>query len=505
MKLKYLFPIFFTVLAFMTSCEDDDTISQLDGIQVSKSYVSLPVDGGESEITLTTNDSWTLAKVTTEKDQVEWLNISSTSGDAGETKLTFSAESTLDGRTAEVLVYCTDSTETQRINIIQGLAQVSEATVAEALAAPDGKTLRLTGVCTNITNTLYGNWYLSDGKDEIYIYGTLDEKGGTKNFESLGLEVGDEVTIEGPRGSYKGDPQMVNVMVVQINKSLVKVDSVENDILPAEGGEFIAYLTCKGEGVSVEIPDDAKSWLSISSIESEGTNSVVTFKAAANEGDDRETTLTFRTKEGDKEYSSQTSLIQNGYKEVSIAEFLDAEVGSTKYRLSGLISKIDDATSGKLYLKDFSGETYVYKIPDFASKNLKEGDYIVIVGTRSEYKGTPQVSGAVLESSISVTATTIADVLTKEDDSNVYYMVTGVISSIEDENSGKLYLQDGDDEIYVYYCSPFYGATGDDRNGMVAKYGLKVGDTLTVIGTKGSYGDLIELKYNFYYSHVSAE
>jgi hypothetical protein len=49
-----------------------------------------------------------------------------------------------------------------------------------------------------------------------------------RNFLSLGLEVGDEVTIEGPKGSYRGDPQMVNVMVVEIRKSLVKVDSVEN-------------------------------------------------------------------------------------------------------------------------------------------------------------------------------------------------------------------------------------------------------------------------------------
>nr|WP_321452057.1 BACON domain-containing carbohydrate-binding protein [uncultured Carboxylicivirga sp.] len=506
MKLKYLFPIFFTVLAFMTSCEDDDTLSQLDGIQVSKSYVSLPVDGGESEITLTTNDSWTLTKVTTEKDQVEWLNVSSTSGNAGETTLTFSAESTLDGRTAEVLVYCTDSTETQRINIIQGLAQVSEATVAEALAAPDGKTLRLTGVCTNITNTLYGNWYLSDGEDEIYIYGTLDEKGGTKNFESLGLEVGDEVTIEGPRGSYKGDPQMVNVMVVQINKSLVKVDSVENAVLPVEGGEFIAYLTCKGEGVSVEIPDDAKSWLSISSIESEGTNSVVTFKAAANEGGDRETTLTFRTTDGGKKYSSQTSLSQEGaIIDASIAEFLAAEVGNTQYRLSGVISKLDDPTSGKLYLKDFSGETYVYKVQDFESKGLKEGDIITIVGKRGAYNGNPQVSGAILENSISVTATTIADVLTKEDDSSIYYMVTGEITSIDNDKYGNLYMKDGDSKILVYGLYPGYGATGDDRYYFIGDSGIKVGDKLTVIGTKTSYDGENELKYSFYYSHESAE
>ncbi len=504
MKLKYLFPLFFASLAFIIGCDDEETMTLLDEIQVSSSFVALPLDGGSTSITINSQDSWTAEKVITEKDDVEWLTISSSSGSAGETEISFSAPTAIDGRTAEVLLNCAGVT--QRINIMQGLAQISEAPVSEVLEAPDGKTFRLSGVCTNITNTLYGNWYLEDETGSIYIYGTLDEKGQTKNFLSLGLEVGDEVTIEGPKSSYKGNPQMVNVMVIEINKSLVKVDSVENATLPLEGGEFITYVTCKGDGLSVEIPEDAKSWLSISSIQTVGTSSVVTFKAASNEGGDRETTLTFSTTDGTKQYTSQTSLMQAGaIIDASIAEFLAAEVDNTQYRLSGVISKLDDPTSGKLYLKDFSGETYVYKVQDFESKGLKEGDIITIVGKRSAYNGSPQVSGAVLESSIPVTATPIADVLTKDDDSSVYYMVTGVISSIDDENSGKLYLQEGDDEIYVYYCSPGYGATGDDRNGMVAMYGLKVGDTLTVIGTKGSYGDLIELKYNFYFSHVSAE
>ena len=70
----------------------------------------------------------------------------------------------------------------QRINIIQGIATVSNATCAEVLAGPDSKTYRVTGTVTKIVNTTYGNWYLNDGTGEVYIYGTLDSKGGTKNF-----------------------------------------------------------------------------------------------------------------------------------------------------------------------------------------------------------------------------------------------------------------------------------------------------------------------------------
>jgi len=495
MKLKRIFPFFIALLALFTSCTDEEIMTLLDEIQVSASYVSIPVDGGSTSITITAKDSWTI------ENNVTWLTISSTSGSAGESTLTFSAQSALDGRKGEVLIQCGNAT--QRINIIQGLATISPATCAEVIAGPDSKTYLVTGVCTAIANTLYGNWYLEDETGSIYIYGTLDSKGGQKNFLSWGLEVGDEITVQGPKTTYYGTVELVNVTVVNINKSLVKVDSVANATLPLEGGEFIAYLTCKGQGVSVDIPDDASSWLSISSIQSAGTNTVVKFKAEANVGGDRETTLTFRTTDGTKSYSAETTISQAGaILDVSIAEFLAAEVGDTQYRLSGVIASISDATSGKLYLRDFSGEVYVYKIVDFASKGLKAGDIITIVGKRAAYNGSPQVSGAVLESSISVTAATVAEVLTKPD-ASTYFMVTGQITSITSETYGNLYLKDGDSEIYVYGCYPGYGATGDARKYLLGDKGIKVGDTLTVIARKGSYNGVPQLSNGIYFSHVS--
>lgn len=492
------------MLALMTSCDDEETITLLDEVQVSSSYVSIPVAGGSTSITVTAKDSWTVEKVTTEKNKVEWLTISTTSGNAGESELTFTAPSALDGRTAEVLLHI--GGVTQRINIIQGLATIASATCAEIIAGPDSKTYQVTGVCTAIANTTYGNWYLEDETGSIYIYGTLDAKGAEKNFLSLGLEVGDEVTVQGPKTTYGTVIELVNVSVIKINKSLVKVDSVANAALPIEGGEFIAYITCKGEGVSVEIPDDAKSWLSISSIQSAGTNSVVKFKAEANTGGDRGTTLTFSTTDGTKDYTTQTALSQKGaIIKVSVAEFLAAPVSDTQYRLTGAITSISDATSGKLYLKDFSGEAYVYKIVDFAQKGLKVGDIITIVGKRAAYNGAPQVSGAVLESVIPVTTANIAEVLAKPDDAGTYFMVTGQITKISNADYGNLYLKDGDNEIYLYGCYPGFGATGNDRKGLLAAKGLKVGDTLTVIAPKGSYNGVAQLANGFYFSHVSAE
>jgi hypothetical protein len=504
MKLKYLFPLFIAILALMTSCADEESMTLLDEIQVSSSYVSLPVEGGSATITVTAQESWTVEKVTTEKNKVEWLTISSASGSAGESELTFTATSAIDGRTAEVLLHSGD--KTQRINIIQGLAQISEAKVSDIKAGPDGKTFRATGVVTTISNTEYGNWDLTDETGSIYIYGTLDAKGGTKNFLSLNLEVGDEVTVEGPKSTYAGSPQLVNVMVININKSLVKVDSVENQSLPVEGGEFTAYLTCKGEGVSVEIPEDARDWLSISSIQSAGTNAVVKFKAAANEGGDRETTLTFRTTFEGKNYSTETSLSQKGaIVKATISEFLAAEVGNIPYRLTGLVDSIANTKYGNLYLKDFSGKTYVYGIADFQDKGLKDNDIITIVGKRAAYNGSPQVGGAVLEKLYSVTEASIADVLTKSVDNQIYFMITGLITEIQNDVYGNIVLKEGDSEILMYGCLPGYGATGDARKNLLADKGIKVGDTITVIATRSEHNGTPQLANGFYFSHESAE
>ena len=498
MKLKYFFPMFIAAIALMVSCNDEFSATMLDEIQVSTSYVSIPVAGGSTSITVTANDSWTVV------NSLSWLTISSTSGGAGESSLTFSASSTLNGRTGEVKIQCGD--KTQRINVIQGLATVATATCADVIAGPNDKTYKVTGICTSIANTQYGNWYLKDATGTIYIYGTLDAKGATKNFLSLGLEVGDEVTVQGPKTTYGTTVELVDVTVLKINKSLVKVDSVKNATLPLEGGEFIAYLTCKGQGVSVGIPEDAASWLSISSIQSKGTSAVVKFNAAANTGGDRGTTITFHTTDGTKDYTSQTAITQKGaIVKATVAEFIAAEVSTIPYRLTGVITSITNATSGRLYLSDFSGEIYVYGIQDFSTKGLKVGDIITIVGKRAAYNGTPQVGSAVLETSVPVTPATIAEVLTKPDDANTYFMVTGVITSIANADYGNLYLKEGDSEIYVYGCYPGYGATGDARKFLIANKGIKVGDTLTVIAPKGSYNGVNQLRNSIYFSHVSSK
>lgn len=498
--------------AGFTSCSDDNDPTYLDEVQVSSSYVAIPQDGGTAEITVTTSGEWafTSQRWIAGKDTIvaaapQWLSLSTVAGAAGQTTVTFSAESTLDGRTCELLLTCGE--KTQRINVIQGLSTVSNATCAEVIAGPDSKTYRVTGTVTSIANTTYGNWYLDDGTGQIYIYGTLDSKGATKNFLSWGLEVGDEITVEGPKTTYNGTVELVDVTVININKSLIKVDSLSsNDPLPVEGGEVTAVISCKGDGINVEIPEDAKDWLFISSI----TSNSVTFRAIANEGGDRETTVIFKTYNKGKEYTSQTTISQKGaIIECSIADFLAAEVGNTQYRLTGVITKVASASYGNVYIRDWSGEAYVYGIGskgDFEKLGLKEGDIVTLVGKRAAYKAAPQMGSGQYESHIAVTEVSIAEFLTKEDSNNVYYMVSGTIDEIANTTYGNLYIKDdAGNRLYVYGCYPGWGATGDFRKNFLETAGIAVGDKLTVIGSKTTYKETIEVNGGIYFSHEKAQ
>ena len=499
MKLKYIIPSLMAIVAAVfTSCNDDKNPTYLHELRVSQSYVSLSTSGGSTTIDIQAAGSWSVSGAP------EWLTVSPASG-SGNGSISFSADAA-EGRTAEVII----SSEglTQRINVIQGIATVSTATCAEVLAGPDSKTYRVTGAVTKIANTTYGNWYMNDGTGEVYIYGTLDKSGAEKNFESLGIEVGDEVTVEGPKTTYNGTVELVNVSVIKINKSLIKVDSLTINgavakELPLEGGEIVANLTCKGTGVAVEIPADAQSWLGVinSTI---GSNPIVTLRASANAGGERSATVTFKTTDGKKEYSAQATIVQAGaIVDASVADFLAAPVGDALYRLTGVITKVEKAEYGNIYIRDYSGEVYIYGIGEkgaFEASGLVEGDIVTLVGKRGEYKGTAQMVKAQTDSYNKVYEKTLAEFLAEPDDSKLYYKVTGIVDEIEDETSGKLWLKDGDTRLYVYRCLPGWGATGDARNGAVAMFGIAVGDKLTVIGPRSVYKDVPQVNGGVFYS-----
>ena len=351
MKLKSLFISTLAVLAAFVGCKEEGP-TYLDEVKVSSSYVAIPQTGGSQHIKLTATDAW---EITIPDAKVDWLLVEPAHGSAGqEIDICFAAESTLDGRSTEVLLTCAG--RTQHINVIQGLSTVSKASCAEVIAGPDSKSYLVTGICTKIANTQYGNWYINDGTGEVYIYGTVNAS-GAYDWAKFNIEVGDEVTVQGPKTTYNGTVELVDAQFISVNKSLIKVETVspETGVIPAEGGEFTVTLSNKGNGLSAAVPEDAAEWLSLKSV----SGNVVTYTVKENNAGPRGTTLVFTTTDGKKDYSTETTLSQLGKSGTEDLPFTVAEaaaycqslgngnVSAANLYVKGIVSKVVYTYSAK--------------------------------------------------------------------------------------------------------------------------------------------------------------
>ena len=528
MKLKY-FLSFFALIALLSSCSDDDAMTLLDEIRVSSSYVAIDVEGGSTTITLNAGAAWAFDA----EELPEWLTVSPMTGAAGETQVTFSAPATDDGRTTVLHVACADKEQT--INVIQGLPSTDVITVREAIAMVQAnqnidKTVIVKGIVCRIDeiSTQYGNatYYISDDGSfqggysangsgdgnwlEIYRGYWID---GEKFTDEHAFEVGDEMVITGVLMSYKGTPEIKEKtgQVISHIKSLIKVEGYdpEDATIPLEGGNVAVNLTCKtNSGVSVEIPEDAKNWLGIVSIAG-GAEPVVTFHANANNGGDRSTTVVFKTTDDNgKEYTAQATINQKGaIVACTVADFLAAEVGTTQYRITGIVVDLYRETQG-FYLSDYSGKTLIYKPAGFTGTEVKVGDVVTVVGQRGEYKGSPQmVSGTLEEIKYSAQPISIADFRNLPDNAEAYYLISGEIVTATEDNTkndvdqyGNFNLKDETGEVYIYGVYTGWGG----QKGHFGELDLTWNDHLTIVAYKTSYNGIIE-GVGYYLSSEKAE
>ena len=373
--------------------EEKDTY--FDELKVSQSYVSLPVDGGSATIKLTTTDAWELEKYimvvskkadggmdTTFVSHTDWLTVSAESGIAGETELTFSAEAAVEGRTTAVRVL--SSGRRQYINIIQGVFEATPVTCAEIIAGPDSKTYMVTGTVTKIVNTTYGNWYLQDETGEVYIYGTLDANGGTKNFLSLGLEVGDVVTVTGPKTTYNGTVELVDVTVNNIVKSNISVDPKEINLEDNKAATAEIKVSSKVQLLGAFTEAD---WVSVSNATlAEDGSYVYTLTIDENpEMASRTATVTVKGVEGSV---NSVTISQPGkpteYAIENIINLPDnsAAVAENVY-VAGLTERGFVAYDGKAFVYVYQGSN-----PD---PQTKIGDIVSFNGNKTTYSAVPEV------------------------------------------------------------------------------------------------------------------
>lgn len=537
MKLRYIIGAFLGMF-LLAGCQQEELVGTFDDLTVEKSFVSISMDGGSATLKITSPDAWHFAKIIDSKQKdaagktimVElptWLTANTLSGNAGTTDVTFTATATTGGRETELEIVC--GGKSQFLRVRQGTLEATSATVKEIYDGPDGKTYRVKGTCTGIYNTQYGNWYLDDGSNGdkvLTIYGTLDKDGKTKNFESLGIEVGDVVTVEGPKSTYGSTIELVDVTVLKIEKALVKIVAAPTEPAVKEGEKVTITVAYKGSGVYPTVADDAKDWIVYDNTEfkvgvptifekAPADTAWVTFTLAPNAGGAREGVVSFTSSANTKNSTTVPVTIQQegSIIDACVGEFLSAKEGSTMYRLSGIVTELytSDKQGKSFYLQDYSGKVLVYRAEGFEKSGAKVGDIVTVSGVRTSYKEVPQMGTATFESlDVVVTTKTIAELRDLKDDKNTYFMVTGKVVEPTEPNTkydlktyGNLSLKDETGEIYVYGVSTGY-------NGETKKFGtlgVKEGDMMTVIGYRTSYTKddykLLQIGGAMYVSHVS--
>ena len=499
MKLRHIFTALAAAALAFVGCQQEEKF--LEEVQVSKSLIALPIEGGSDEITVTAADKWEITGIP------EWLTVAPAAGDAGEAVVKFSAEASEENKEAVLHLNCGVVSQVITVFQMAEKVEIPLSTCADVNNnGVDGKVYRVKGTCTSIANTQYGNWYLTDDTGTVYIYGTL-YNGATQQFTKLGLEVGDIVTVEGPRKNYNGTIELVDVTVLEIEKSLIKLEKMISTPLPLEGGVATALLTVKAGDFSVEIPEDA-AWLTAGEPTKVGDLTCVELTAAPNEGGARKTTVTFKTVVDGKEYIAPADIEQFGaIAAVTVADFLAAPEGTALYELTGIVKNLANTTYGNFDLVDATGSVYVYGLTGngaigsndktFSNLGINEGDVITIVGTRTSYKETPQVGGTAYlkEHVVAAKPATVTEFLAES--KGTWCKVTGTIANLVNETYGNFDLvgEDGA-SVYVYGLTTSFVAKNDKS---FANLGLKEGDIVTLVGKRDIYNDQDQVGGPAYY------
>ena len=556
MKLKYIIPSFIALVAMLVGCKDDYEPAHLNDLRVSSSYLSISQDGGSASLTITANSAWTIENVDKKNN---WLTFTPASGEAGETNVTFTAGSVLSARTATVKIISGSSV--QEVNLVQGKTVAETATCQQVIEGADGKTFRVRASITQIANTHYGNMYVSDGTGTVYIYGTNDKDGKAANdpIASWGLEVGDIVTLEGPKTTYNGTVELVNASVIKVEKWFVKmIDPVTPPTIEKEGGIQKVKAAFKGKGIIPTIADDC-DWIHYKDmVIKAGTATAVEpnpadtaeiyFNVDPNEGAARKGAVTFLSTNGKASSSVTWEFAQKGVSNpsgggggsqtgadgstiVSIADFNAAPVSTEVwYQLTGTVKNLKDGDQyGNFDLVDESGSVYVYGLLSekggdkkkfqelVAAKGIKEGSKITIVGTRGVYGDKIEVLNAYFISidnsgesgggsgsttgADGSTIITVADFNAAAESTDVWYQLTGTISNLKDNDQyGNFDLTDETGSVYVYGVLSEKGGAKKKFQELVAAKGIANGKTITIVGNRGKYGDKIEVLNAYFIS-----
>ena len=386
MKLRYYILSILAGAALAAGCAQEQVISSIPEFKPEMSYIGLPLEGGIVTTPLKATTTWSFDTSAIP----DWLTVSPTSGGFEVEHLVFSAQPNTGNseRTANLVVNVAG--KQQRFTVIQagpGAVEAPLSTIAQVAAGNDGETYRIRGTVTSIVNTNYGNLYVADDTGTIYIYGLFNAKGqypkDAGGWATFGVEVGDVVTLQGPRTLYNGTTlELVDATLISVEKSLIEVDPSEIAV-GSDAGTFTVSVNSKANGMAV-LPSDG--WIRMTDIAAGEKDAVVySFEYDANTTTaSRTATIQFKAANSSKAVTvTQEGVPPTGQSITDIVALPDNSGVET------LESTVAAKTTKGFVLSDGTTAIYAY---DNGANAVEIGDVVKVLATKTTYNGVPELA-----------------------------------------------------------------------------------------------------------------
>ena len=386
MKLRNYILSILAGAALAAGCAQEQVISSIAEFKPEKSYIGLPLEGGINTTPVKATASWSFDTSAIP----EWLTVSPTSGGAEVEHIVFAAEPNTGNSERSVNLVVNVGGKQQRFTVIQagpGEVEAPLSTIAQVAAGNDGETFRIRGTVTSIVNTNYGNLYVSDDTGSIYIYGLFNAKGqypkDAGGWATFGVEVGDVITVQGPRTLYNGTTlELVDATLINVEKSLIEVDPSEIAV-GSDAGTFTVSVASKANGMAV-LPSE--SWVRVTDIAAGEKDAVVySFAYDANTTTaSRTATIQFKAANSSRAVTvTQEGIPPTGQSITEIVALPDNSGVET------LESTVAAKTTKGFVLSDGSTAIYVY---DNGANPVEIGDVVKVLATKTTYNGVPELA-----------------------------------------------------------------------------------------------------------------
>lgn len=374
------------------------------------------------------------------------------------------------------------------------------------------------GTVKEIQNDQYGNLVITDGTNDLLIYGTWSEDGKTR-FDKLATKpaVGDKIKVYGVIGNYNNNPQMKNGWIIganageggdtpvapSVSTELVEAPVVgtaykfgmlqpnkDNKIFFANGEMVSTYYfgTTENAADAIDVyleettggyylycmKGDAKTYINM---KVSGTHVNAVYEATASTVYTLDATL--KTLVADITVAEDTT---------KSGQYAFGNYGTYTSISTFNVTKADSFAC-KFYtvVEGEGGDTPVVPTPPACENHVDaNGDY------KCDNEGCGKLTG--VPASGSTLTIPQANALGAAHDHNTYtegtYSVSGEIVEVTKPQYGEMKIKDADGNILVVYNST--AADGTAYNELAVKY--IAGDKVTVVGKIGQYSGNAQMK-----------